>query len=296
MRPERRAVSSEMISSASAWRAASCSRPSWSVSTNMRMRGEGRAQVVGDLVHEVGLELREPRLAGEHRDGRRGPGDGGRDEGEDEAAEEVVPGDRAVDEDQDPHRQHERRGDEDEADDERQDAAELHGGLARILVDPRPRRPGAGGGAGLPRVDDPRLAPSSPRACRRRAPAAFRWRRVSTIRSFSVSNVIRRIDPLARQLDHPEPLVLALDDLGDLAGLEPIHDAPPRRRQLAPVQLAEVPGRLDARAGGRGIASPPPPRTASPPPRPRGPGRSRAVALAEDLQDVEPRPDGVAAF
>jgi hypothetical protein len=90
-------------------------------------RGERRAQVVRDLVHEVGLQLRDARLAGEHRDGGRGAGDGGHDEGHDEPAEQVVARDRAVDEDQDPHRQHERRGDEDEADDERQDAAELHG-------------------------------------------------------------------------------------------------------------------------------------------------------------------------
>ena len=41
MRAESRAVSSEMISSASRWRAASGMRPSWSVSTNIRIEVSG---------------------------------------------------------------------------------------------------------------------------------------------------------------------------------------------------------------------------------------------------------------
>ena len=41
MRAESRAVSSEMISSASRWRASSGMRPSWRVSTNIRMEVSG---------------------------------------------------------------------------------------------------------------------------------------------------------------------------------------------------------------------------------------------------------------
>ena len=41
MSPESRAVSSEMISSASCWRASSVIRPSWRVSTNIRMEVSG---------------------------------------------------------------------------------------------------------------------------------------------------------------------------------------------------------------------------------------------------------------
>ena len=119
--------------------------------------GERRAQVVGDLVHEVGLQPGDVGLAVEHDQRADGAEDGGADERQDEGAEDVVLLLAPEDQDEDAHGEHHGRGDDHESDDERVDAPELHGASVARRGRSRPRRwrkgsgpRGASEGAGSP--------------------------------------------------------------------------------------------------------------------------------------------------